>query len=80
MATTTTKPTAPAKKEPAPVVSPSGTTAVKQSDLEPLDKGDKRAFQTGPEPGQREMLTKEEAKKRGFYWAETEDDSKKKKG
>jgi hypothetical protein len=65
-------------KEQAPVVQPAGTMAVKPSDLEPLDHGDKRAFQTGPEPGQREMLTKAEAEKRGFHWAETEGDKKKK--
>jgi len=68
-------------KEPAPTVKPAGTEGPSRADLEPLDKGTKRSFQTGPEPGQREMLTKDEAIKRGFYWAETEDDtSKKKKG
>jgi hypothetical protein len=68
----------PTKKEPAPTVQPAGTEGPTRAELEPLDKGTKRAFQTLPEPGQREMLTKEEAEKRGFYWAPTEDEKKKK--
>jgi hypothetical protein len=72
------KPTA--KKDEVPIVPSPGTAGVKPSDNEPLDHGDKRAFQTGPEPGQREYLTEAEAKKRGFYWAPDEDTGKKKKG
>lgn len=72
----------PAKKDEVPIVRPAGTEPVKPADLEPLDHGSRRAFQTSPEPGQREWLTEAEAKKRGLHWAadtKEEADAKKKK-
>jgi hypothetical protein len=51
--------------------------------LEPVDKSDVRAFQTGApgHPDGREMLSKEEARARGFHWLDTEDkEAKAKKG
>lgn len=38
----------------------------------------KRAFQTGPEPGQREWLDEKEATARGFYWKPDPPEAKKK--
>lgn len=71
MATKTAHP----KHETVPVVQTPGTDPVKPSDLAPLDMSDKRAYQTTSEPGQREMLTKDEAQKRGLHWAEPETES-----
>jgi hypothetical protein len=51
--------------------------------LEPVDKSDVRAFQTGApgHPDGREMLSKEEARARGFHWLDTDDkEAKAKKG
>ncbi len=81
MANTSAKPAAksPDKKDPVPIVHPAGTEPVKTADLEPLDHGDKRAYQTDAEPGSREYLTKEEAQKRGFHWAEDVGDKSDKK-
>jgi hypothetical protein len=66
-------------KDPVPVVRPAGTTAVQDADLEPLDHVTKRAFQTSAEPGQREFLTEDEAKKKGLHWAKNPKDKDKKK-
>ena len=51
--------------------------------IEPVDKSDVRAFQTGTpgHPDGREMLSKEEARARGFHWLDTDDEeAKTKKG
>jgi hypothetical protein len=51
--------------------------------LEPVDKSDVRSFQTGTpgHPDGREMLSKEEARARGFHWLDTDDkEAKAKKG
>ena len=51
--------------------------------IEPVDKSDVRSFQTGTpgHPDGREMLSKEEARARGFHWLDTdEDQAKAKKG
>jgi hypothetical protein len=51
--------------------------------LEPVDKSDVRSFQTGApgHPDGREMLSKEEARARGFHWLDTDDkEAKAKKG
>ena len=49
------------KNSPEKVIEPEETKS---------NKGEKRSFQTGSDPGQRELLTKTEAEKKGFYWKE----------
>jgi hypothetical protein len=62
------------EKDPVPVVTSPGVDPVKTSELQPLDMSPKRAYQTTAEPGQREYLTQAEAEKRGFHWAETDEE------
>jgi hypothetical protein len=73
MATKTASKAADEKQE-VPVVVAPGADPVKTSELGPLDLSPKRAYQTSAEPGQREYLTQDEAEKRGFHWAETDEE------